>query len=278
MQGEERGHIDVEFVFDRFLGVDDTLVAVHEVLRNCAPTWYGGGLKVRTDDGAKEIGPTDNLKEVVLEVAVERGPLYRRLVAEHGAGDERLFGTAELTGSSAALVVVVAVDQNPFAQIGGALLMGNRITLQVRHPKMDGQASSEWAARAFTELCREASPVWGALRSTAEYEAKVMSNEPGVVAAVGRDFGRFLPGLFASNFFGAPYWHLMGRDRLMSAPGREVQALGDGVQVTIGFEPGEWCTPEYKTTEKELLRHIGEEYFFMRTPTGERKTRAPNWS
>jgi hypothetical protein len=85
-------------------------------------------------------------------------------------------------------------------------------------------------------------PAWGAVSSREEYDAKVMSDGPGV-AAIGRDFGRFLPGLFTLNFFGPPWVDLVGRERLLGAPG--ARAVGDGVLIAAGDDPSGTRAPDW---------------------------------
>lgn len=92
---------------------------------------------------------------------------------------------------------------------------------------------------------------------------------------MGRDFGRFLPGLFTSNFFGPPYVELIGREQLLSAPA--ARAVGDGVLITIGDDPRDWDTPQQREREEAVLDHLGHEYFFSKTAMAE-TTKAPPWT
>ena len=94
-------------------------------------------------------------------------------------------------------------------------------------------------------------------------------------AAVGRDFGRFLPGLFTANFFGRPYVELIGRERLLTAPG--ARALGDGVLITAGDDPAEWDSAERRARDHALLECLGPEHFFSKTAMPA-ETRAPSWT
>src|SRR5439155_664930 len=84
-------------------------------------------------------------------------------------------------------------------------------------------------------LCAELSPAWASAGHSAEYWAKVMSDAPRV-EALGRDFGRFLPGVFWLNFFGRPYRELLGDDRLRSTPAARVAIVDDGVLVGLAGE------------------------------------------
>ena len=270
--------IDVELVYNRYLPAGDDLDRLQEALRIHMPEW-STGLRVYKGRGNQrpiEVGEPGALGAAVVNAAGERGLLYHELVAEHGPGYERLFGSAELRGASRELVVIVAIDEDPFARMGGALLMGNRISLQIRRARVMGKLAARWAETVFEDLCGRTSPAWGAVRSSEEYEAKVMSDGP-TIAAVGRDFSRFLPGLFTANFFGAPYAELIGRDRLLTAPGARADIVDEGVLLIVGDDPGAWETAARQETEQRLLNHLGREHFFLKDHAWQ-KTRAPDWS
>jgi hypothetical protein len=96
----------------------------------------------------------------------------------------------------------------------------------------------------------------------AEYGKKVMSDEP-PVRAVGRDFGRFLPGVFWLNFFGRPYRNLLGEERLRSVPG-ETAIVDDGVLVMLGADPRRWNEAESAAAEQNVRDHLGSELFFSK--------------
>ena len=66
----------------------------------------------------------------------------------------------------------------------------------------------------------------------------------------------------------------MGDERLASAPAFRIGASGSGYVVTLSENPGDWVLPEYKAREESVRRHLGEEYFFIRT-SQERKTVSP---
>jgi hypothetical protein len=124
-------------------------------------------------------------------------------------------------------------------------------------------------------LCARLSPAWGWGGHAAEYWAKVMSDPP-EIGAIGRDFGRHLPGVFWLTFFGRRYRGLIGEDRLRSAPAREVMSADDGVIIVLPGGPTAWDTPEYAISEHRLRAHLGPELFFSKTEP-ERLTVAPDW-
>jgi hypothetical protein len=223
-----------------------------------------------------DAGRRGDLGTGIMAAAGERGTTYQALVDRHGVPPfERLAGSVELRGSGPELVVVVSVDKMVVSPLGAKLQLGNRIALQVRRPKVGRSAGDTWLREAFELLCARLSPAWGSVGHAREYWAKVMSDQP-LVEAVGRDFGRFLPGLFWLNFFGRRYCDLIGDDRLRSAPAERVATVDDGVLIVIGGDPAAWDTPEYVVREQRVRTHLGTELFFSKAEP-ERLTIAPNW-
>jgi hypothetical protein len=223
-----RHSIDVELVYDRLIADGGELGVLERVLRDAAPRW-SSGLRIQLEP--REHVPVDDragaLRDAIVAAAAARGPTYHAMVAEYGGVEERLSGSAEVRGASRGLIVVVGVDEYPFSRIGGALILANDISLQIRRARIERRSASEWALAVFRELCERTSPAWGSVCDSGEYWAKVMSDGP-TIAAVGRDFGRYLPGIFSANFFGAPYVELLGRERLLDAPAHEVLPLDAG--------------------------------------------------
>jgi hypothetical protein len=255
--------LDVELAYDRL--IDGEITTLEHVLREAAPKW-SSDLRIQLEPREHEPVGERPLRDAIAAAAGARGPTYDALVAEHGGVDERLSGSAEVRGASPELVVVVSIDERPFWRIGGALTLRNHISLQIRRAKVERRAAGEWALDVLRELCERTSPTWGSVYDIDEYDAKVMSDGPGV-AAVGRDFARFLPGVFAANFFGAPYVELIGRERLLGAPGAEVAAVDDGVLVVR--DGG-------READDRLLDHLGREHFFAK-PHPPDPSRAPAW-
>ena len=108
-----------------------------------------------------------------------------------------------------------------------------------------------------------------------QYRAKVMSERP-VVRAVGRDFSRFLPGLFWLNFFGPRYVDLIGEERLQSSPANTIEEVDGGLLLGLGDDPGQWNSAKRRQTERAVLDAIGHDFFFSADAPG-RATRAPSW-
>ena len=273
-----QGDLDAELVFDRYLGTDDAVDALQEALVDLAPRWAS---KLRIWRGPRDQRPVDSgrhgaLRAGIIAAAGERGPTYRSLVEKHGTPPfERLVGSAELRGSGPELVVVVSVDAMVVSPLGTRQQLGNRIGLQVRRPRVARSSGAIWLREAFELLCARLSPAWGWAGDVREYWAKVMSDQPRI-EAVGRDFGRFLPGLFWLNFFGRRCRDLIGPDRLLSAPAEMVRVIDAGVLIAIADDPAMWDTPEYVVAEQRVRAHLGTELFFSKSDP-DRLTVAPDW-
>ncbi len=255
--------LDAEIVFDRFLSDADLGVLQAELVR-LAPKW---STRLRVWRGPRDQRPIDTadpaaLGRTVLAAAAERGATYRRLVAEHGPGPfERMSGSAELRGAGPELVVIVSVDELVLSPMGARKLLGNRIALQVRRPSVAGRPGTEWLAETFETLCARLAPAWGHAEHPAEYWAKVMSESPRV-EAIGRDFGRHLPGVFWLNFFGAAYTERIGAERFAALPPGFTTTLATGHLVRLATEPQTWTTPDYAIDERMVRDTLGRKQFF----------------
>jgi hypothetical protein len=257
-QFDERD-LDGELVFDRYLGAGDALDVLQDALVTLAPRWAS---KLRIWRGPRDQRPIDNRARGALSAAImaavsERGQTYQSLVDRHGVPPfDRLAGSVELRGSGPELVVVVSVDAMVVSPLGARQQLGNRIAVQVRRPAVDRSAGETWLQQAFEVFCAKLSPAWGRAGHAGEYWAKVMSDQPRV-EAVGRDFGRFLPGVFWLNFYGRRYRELM-------------------VLIAIAGSPAAWDTPEYAVSEQQVQDHLGTELFFAKAEP-RRVTIAPDW-
>jgi hypothetical protein len=255
--------LDAEIVFDRFLSDADLAVLQEELVR-LAPKW---STRLRVWRGPRDQRPIDPadpgaLGRVVLAAAGERGATYRRMVAEHGRGHaERLTGSAELRGAGPELVVVVSVDEIVLSTMGTRKLLGNGIALQVRRPTVARRPGADWLAETFETLCARLAPAWGHAEHPAEYWAKVMSQSPRV-EAVGRDFGRYLPGVFWLNFYGPAYLERIGPDRFAALPPEFVQPVAAGRLVRLATTPQAWTTPDYAIDERRVRDTLGRPHFF----------------
>ena len=136
-------------------------------------------------------------------------------------------------------------------------------TLQVRRATVERRPGKDWLSAAFTSLAAELSPAWGYAAHLAEYWAKVRCDPPRI-EAVGRDFGRSLPGLFWRNHFGRRLTELVGLERLASLPAGQSTPAGDGVLVSLGTDPLAWDTPEHAILEQRVRDHLGPDLFYTK--------------
>jgi hypothetical protein len=209
-------------------------------------------------------------------ISPDLGSTYQAVVDQHGVpAFERLAGSIELRGSGHELTVIVSVDTMVVSPLAAKRQLGNRIALQIRRPRVSRSSGDAWLRQGFELLCARLSPAWGSAGHAREYWAKVMSDRPRL-EAVGRDFGRFLPGIFWLNFFGRRYCELIGDARLRSAPAERVAMIDDGVLIVMAGGPADWDTPEYALSEQRVRSHLGTELFFSKAEPG-RLTVAPNW-
>ena len=286
LRGENRPRVtiapwdlDAEIVFDRWIDPGDELDLLQSVLAIHAPAWC---TKLRVWRSPRDQRPVDisrlgALKELVLAACYERGPAYRALVAQYGRPEfERPFGQAELRGSHRDLSVVVSADQTVLSPLGGTSSLGNRVTVQLRGAAARKPSGSEWTAKLFADLCEQLSPAWGHVGAVAEYWAKVMSVSPRI-EAVGRDFGRHLPGLFWLNFFGQRLCEHVGKRRFLEARSHLVSEVDSGVLIGLSADPGRWDTSGYQAEEARVRQHLGADLFFDRQRPSEHIA-VPAWT
>lgn len=231
-------------------------------MRDRAPEWSDEMRIWNTQRDQVAVAPGAMRRETV-ESANFRGPLFNHLVPEP---PKERFGSAELRGKPT-MTVVVGIHSDPYWRIGGKITLQNRMTLQVRRKRMEGRDSVEWAQDAFRALCERLDPVWGSISAQDEWFEKPMGGSQ-YGGAPGVDFDRFLPGLFAVNFFGAPYCELMGIDRILSTPA-DVNRCGQGALLVVCPEIVNWATDEMRERNALALDHLGPRYFYSPNPTAE---------
>lgn len=271
--------LDAEFVFDRFLDGGDHLDVLQRVLAATAPVWSAGLHVVRPTEEPVPVDVNERgaLAAAVLTAIHEPGPVERALVDVYGSAPREPFvGTVELGGGDPGLAVTVALDQQSVRWDGPTCHLGNTIRMEVRRPRVQGISSTRWLREATQSLCQALSPAWASARHPGEHWAKVMSDGPRV-EELGRDFGRYLPGVFWLNFFGPPYRDLVGVTRLRAAPGRWIAMVGGGAVVEVDSNPRAWDTPSYAVAEQRIRDHLGPNLFFSKGEPS-RKGRAPDWN
>jgi hypothetical protein len=270
--------LDAEIVFDRWIDPGDELDVLQSTLASHAPAWC---TRLRLWRSARDQRPVDisrpgALKETVLSACYQRGPAYQALVQQHGRPEsERSFGSAELRGSNRDLTVVISVDQTVLSPLGKSWSFGNRVNVQLRGATARKPSEGEWTAKLFAELCEQLSPAWGQAGAVAEYWAKAMSVSPRI-EAIGRDFGRYLPGLFWLNFFGQRLCEHVGKSRFLDTRSHLVSEVNAGVLIGLSSDPGRWDTPEYQAEEARVRQYLGAGLFFDRNRPSERVA-VPAW-
>jgi len=274
-----RRTLDGELVFDRYLGSGLELGRLQELLLVLAPRW-ATELRVRRstrDQRPIAIADGGALEAAVMAAVNERGSTFDDQISRFGRPPfERVVGSAELRGAGSELIVVISVDATVASRLRQKVSLGNSISLQCRRLSVEGEPAERWMRRAFERLCDGLSPVWAAAGDPDEYRVKVMSDPP-VVEAIGRDFGRYLPGLFWLNFFGGRYRELIGDDRLRSAPAPILAEPDSGVLIGLSDDPWGWNTAIYARTESAVGEHLGLVHFFDRLDP-RRPWVAPDWS
>ncbi|MFE1297560.1 hypothetical protein [Streptomyces sp. NPDC058731] len=256
-----------EVVFDRAIvgGSDrETLDAAADVLFASAPAWAAGA--VAWSPHARERRAMGGSPAALPRLVEER---------TRWATGDRHTGSVELRGATSELNVVVSVNSSPLAAVGGRLLMPNGISVTALRKKVAGIPQAEWMRALLHDLCEELDPAWGALYSQSEYRAKVMADGPSL-RAVGRDFARFLPGLFAVNYFGPRYVDLIGQERIERLGAAVSRRAGNGWLVDVIADPSEWDSEPAIARSAAVMERIGPEFFFLKRER-ERPARAPDW-
>ncbi|MET9736100.1 hypothetical protein ABZZ79_37410 [Streptomyces sp. NPDC006458] len=259
--------LTAEVVFDTSVVEDPgdaVLAGVARVLAGAAPAWADRMVAWSPEPRERrEIDALATLPDVV------RG-------RTRWATQDRHTGNVELRGATAELNVVVSVNSSPLARVGGRLLLSNGITLTGLREQVAGEPRTDWMRAVFGEICAATRPVWGALYSASEYRAKVMADGP-VLRALGRDFSRHLPGLFAGNYFGAPYVGLIGERVFERIGAPAARKAADGWFVDVLHDPFAWRDDDSVTRNADLLAELGPECFFRKGAAEGRVTRAPDW-
>jgi hypothetical protein len=244
---------------------DGSLDRFRSVVEGVTPGW-----SPRAFDGNAAVPVEDRGFETAFrDAALRHGETYHQIVEELRNAStpvrERELGTAELSSNVPALSFVISVDAYPFARMGRKLLLNNRIAASLDASAFPDRRAAVWVNEALTAMAEALQPAWAASYAHDEYVAKVMLTK-GRLEAVGRDFSRFLPGLFATNYFGPRYVDLIGKQRLLSAPAADVRELGEGVLVRILDDPLTWRTTHARRSTRRVLEHIGGRFFYSRWP------------
>jgi len=142
--------------------------------------------------------------------------------------------------------------------------------------KVDGKRVAAWAEEFFSGAVERLSVRYGCGYDKREFEAKNLARDDSGISAVGVRLGAAIPGLYWMNFFGVPYLDMIGSDRLSSLPAGSVARTTRGVLIKLGENPEEWQTSGYKSAERQIIEHLGPQYFFDREDP-EKATLAPDF-
>lgn len=256
--------LDARFFFAENLLEGEVLYRLQSLLKQEAPQW-SAALHLKSSGTRRipiDLVRSDALLRAVRSVGSERGPLYEALSGARG--DTREFGSVELRGSSPELTVVVSFDETAFPGAGSLVLWGNTITFQMRRARVEGIGSPAWTRRAFTSAVEMLPPSYGHAETSVEFDSKNLLSDDGGTSAVGVDISKALPGLYWLNYFGSRLCKVLGMARLQSAPAARTFSVGGGVLLELADRPDAWKTVEYRERERQVLRHIGREYFFSK--------------
>ncbi|HEX5084341.1 MAG TPA: hypothetical protein VFY40_20035 [Blastocatellia bacterium] len=247
----------LKFYIARPLFEKERLDAIQELINLHLPAWA-----VRLVVGEDEDAPD------ALEVGPEES-LY--IAASEATPVERGLSSTVISGSYEDLLFFVEGCRSTLPP------ELNRFAVEIVDMEtVEGKTLAEWARDFFLAVPARLPVRYAMAYSAEEFDAKNMVRTPEVVEAVGVQIEKALPGLYWLNYFGPPYLQLIGKERLLSAPAYEVQAVADGVFIGSGDNPKEWNGLEYKGREQQVITHLGEQFFFSKQDP-RRETKAPDF-
>jgi hypothetical protein len=180
---------------------------------------------------------------------------------------KRLSGNWVITDNRQDLMVFLSYDNNP------NLLEQNRLGAHCYSGVFEAIRSEVFFQSLFSQIVKEMPIDYGHAQNTAEWDSR---NQNSKGNCIGINWKQHLPGLYWLNYFGEVYCDFIGRKKLLSAPGKWIKELRNGVIVALGDSPNEWDSPEYRERYAAVEAHLGKEFFFdIRDP--KRKTRAPEF-
>jgi hypothetical protein len=260
---------NIEMYWTKYLLSERREPAIIRWLTSCAPRWCGR-LSV--------LGPEDKLIPLDLghsrwlsEAAELSMTDYGRELSVHKqrfrSGPRLPESSFEMHGANRQVVAVIGTDLlGVWRRLDGNTFINNYISLQILTSRVEGRSWADWAYDCFTSGCCSTCPEYAYAEVHDEYEALNMDRSHGV-EAIGRDFAKYLPGIYWLNYFGPHLTRVMNRDRLLSAPAIKVEPLGEGVLLVQRERPEDWDRPEVMERRKAIRKHIGAGYFFDRQDT-----------
>jgi hypothetical protein len=248
-------HLWCGFYVDQPLFDEAQLDGLQSVINAILPEW-STELSVARDEDARD--------RVVLR---RDGRLYDSV--RRVAAPRRGLGSAVLTGTYG--------DLSCYLQHSDRTLPpeSNEMVIEVYElSTIESKTTSAWARETFEAMVARLPIRYANAYADEEYYAKNMIDDETGVRAIGAKITYATPGLYWLNFFGRPYVDLIGRERLLSAPGYDVRPVDDGVLIALDRSPDSWQTAAYREREQAVVEHLGQEYFFSRHDPS-RKTIAP---
>jgi len=179
---------------------------------------------------------------------------------------ERLSADFVITDTQQDLMLFLSYDNKP------NLVEQNTLGGHCYSNQVDSIRSEVFIQALFLEAVKQLSLDYGHAESTAEWNSK---NHDAKGYVVGIDWTQRLPGLYWLNFFGSRYCSFIGKQKLLSAPGKWVRELSTGVLIALGDSPHDWDSREYRDRCAAVEQHLGKEFFFSIDEPA-RMTRAPD--
>lgn len=217
------------------------------------------------------------LSLAILEKGLTRGETYAKLAAESPGRYPRPFGHATVHGGIDSMYLRVAFDAyTPAHPIGSKWLWSNTIGGRIERNEVDGLPSHEWVDQLAGVLAAQAHFLWGGAFLHDEFLARNLHSGPDGTYAIGRDIRQSLPGLYWLNAFGAPYVTLIGPERFRALGASANTADGGAKIVTVYGRPDQWDSRQGRYRHREVLDHLGRQYFFDRS-NPQAATTAPDY-
>lgn len=252
---------DIQLVIKFFLEEPcferEQLDTLQEILKKHLPIW-SGTLVVAKDEDSDEferIGNDGNLFEAICRIS----PISRR-TRECG-----------LRGAYDGLTFFISHKQSTIPPLS------NSYHIEIYGlSKIEKKEVREWVYEFFKDFTASFSVRYGNARLSEEFNAKNMIDDETGCRAIGVNLQYTIPGLYWLNYFGTPYVNLIQREKLVSAPAYEVFENSGGVMIALDETPLQWQEESYKARERQVVEHLGTQYFFDRNEP-DRKTIAPDF-
>ncbi len=235
-------------------------------LKSCAPDWCAAVSVFGREDKKIpiNIGHPRWLSEAADLSMTDYMRTERARLFGNQANAPAAEGSYELNGANGQLIIIVdSALKGIWRRVDGLIQFHNCVSVQILAPRVEGRPLADWAYDCFVAGCRDVHPEYAFAVMDDEYEALNMDRSDGV-AAIGRDYSKYLPGIYWLNYFGTHLTGVLDRQKLLSAPATKVEALGNGVLLVQRERPDDWNLPEVVTRRRDIRKHIGAGYFFDR--------------